>query len=134
MKCKLIQLESFKDERGILAVGSTPKDVPFEIKRFFITSAISEQVVRGQHAHKATHQLLIAVHGSVRVTCDDGESKLDFLLNSMDTGLYMPPLTWGEQSAFSPDAKLLVLASDVYEESDYVRGYADFLKLVNSQY
>jgi dTDP-4-dehydrorhamnose 3,5-epimerase-like enzyme len=132
LNSRLIQLESFQDERGLLAVGSTPKEVPFEIKRFFITSAKSPQVVRGQHAHRSSHQFLVAVAGSITATCDDGHTKTEHILDSANVGLYMPPLTWGEQSAFSPGAKLLVLASDTYDESDYVRSFADFLTLVKA--
>ena len=130
MQSKLIQLESFKDERGLLAVGSTPKEVPFEIKRFFITSASSPEVIRGQHAHKVSHQFLVAVAGSITATCDDGNTKTEYVLDSSGVGLYMPPLIWGEQSAFSEGAKLLVLASETYDPQDYIQNYSEFISTV----
>lgn len=130
MLAKLVELQVFQDTRGLLSAGSIPDQIPFEVKRFFITSANSSDTVRGRHAHKTSHQLLVAVHGSVKVTCDDGRSKADFLLNSVNTGLYIPPLIWGEQTEFSPGAKLLVLASGLYNQADYVRNYGDFLRVL----
>ena len=114
-------------------MGSLFSEVPFEIKRFFITSASSPEIVRGQHAHRRCHQILVAVSGSIKASCDDGQTKSEFLLDSPGLGLYMPPLTWGGQSDFSPGAKLLVLASDLYDEDEYVRSYADFLNLVKKR-
>ena len=126
---KLIQLQSFTDDRGVLSVGSTPKEVPFEVRRFFITSATSPSVVRGQHAHRVSHQFLVAVAGSITATCDDGHTKTEHVLDSSSVGLYMPPLTWGEQASFSEGAKLLVLASELYDPEDYIEDYAEFIAL-----
>ena len=130
MNSKLIQLQSFTDERGTLSVGSTPKEVPFEVRRIFITSATSPSVVRGRHAHKASHQFLVAVAGSVTATCDDGHTKSEHILDSSSVGLYMPPLTWGEQTLFSEGAKLLVLASELYDPDDYIENYQEFISIV----
>ena len=130
MNSKLIQLQSFTDERGVLAVGSTPSEVPFEVRRFFITSATSSSVVRGKHAHRASHQFLVAVSGSVTATCDDGHTKIEHVLDSSNVGLYMPPLTWGEQTSFSEGARLLVLASELYDPDDYIENYEEFISLV----
>ena len=130
MNSKLIQLQSFTDERGTLAVGSTPHEVPFEVRRFFITSATSPSAVRGRHAHKVSHQLLVAVAGSVTATCDDGHTKSEHILDSSSVGLYMPPLTWGEQTSFSDGAKLLVLASELFDPEDYIENYEEFISLV----
>jgi dTDP-4-dehydrorhamnose 3,5-epimerase-like enzyme len=130
LNSKLIQLQSFADDRGILAVGSTPKEIPFEVRRFFITSATSPSVVRGKHAHRASHQLLVAVAGSITATCDDGRTKTEHVLDSSSVGLYMPPLTWGEQTSFSEGAKLLVLASELYDPEDYIENYEEFISLL----
>lgn len=130
MNSKLIQLQSIADDRGVLAVGSTPKEVPFEVRRFFISSATSPAVVRGKHAHRASHQLLVAVAGSITATCDDGWTKTEHVLDSSNVGLYMPPLTWGEQTSFSEGAKLLVLASELYDPGDYIENYEEFISLV----
>lgn len=130
MNSKLIQLQSFIDARGVLAVGSTPKEIPFEVRRFFITSATSSSVVRGQHAHRVSHQLLVAVAGSITATCDDGRTKTEHVLDSSSVGLYMPPLTWGEQTSFSEGAKLLVLASELHDPDDYIESYEEFISLI----
>ncbi len=130
MKSKLIQLQSFTDERGTLAVGSTLEEVPFEVRRFFITSATSPAVIRGRHAHKVSHQFLVAVSGTVIATCDDGHTKTEHVLDSSNVGLYMPSLTWGEQTSFSEGAKLLVLASELYDPEDYIENYEEFIALV----
>ena len=130
MNSKLIQLQSFADVRGVLAVGSTPNEVPFEVRRFFITSATSSSVVRGQHAHRVSHQFLVAVAGSVTATSDDGHTKTEHVLDSSNIGLYMPPLTWGKQTSFSEGAKLLVLASELYDPEDYIENYEEFISLV----
>jgi len=130
LNSKLIQLQSFTDDRGVLSVGSTPKEIPFEAKRFFITSATSPSVVRGQHAHRVSHQFLVAVAGSVIATCDDGHTKTEHVLDSSSVGLYMPPLTWGEQTSFSEGAKLLVLASELYDPEDYIENYEEFISLI----
>lgn len=130
MNSKLIKLQSFTDERGTLAVGSTPKEIPFEVRRFFITSATSSSVVRGQHAHRVSHQFLVAIAGSITATCDDGRTKTEHVLDSSSVGLYMPPLTWGEQTSFSEGAKLLVLASELHDPEDYIENYEEFISLV----
>jgi len=127
---KLIQLQSFADDRGVLSVGSTPKEIPFEVRRFFITSATSPSVVRGQHAHRVSHQFLVAVAGSIIATSDDGHTKTEHVLDSSSLGLYMPPLTWGEQTSFSEGAKLLVLASELYAPEDYIQNYEEFISLI----
>jgi len=132
LNAKLIQLQTFPDDRGVLAVGSTPKEIPFEVRRFFMTTATSPSVVRGQHAHRVSHQFLVAVAGSITATCDDGHSKTEHVLDSSSVGLYMPPLTWGEQTSFSEGAKLLVLASELYAPEDYIRNYEEFISLIQA--
>ncbi len=77
------------------------------------------------------HQFLIAVKGSVSVVADDGKSREEFVLNRNNLGLYLPPMTWGVQYHYSPDAVLLVFASDYYDSKDYVRAYDQFIELVN---
>ncbi len=130
LNSKLIHFRSINDERGILDVASTPTEVPFQIRRFFVTSANSPMVIRGEHAHKNSHQLLVAVTGSIKASCDNGRAKVDFLLNSSSFGLYLPPLTWGSQTEFSEGAKLLVLASELYDPEDYIENYEEFISLV----
>ena len=88
---------------------------------------------RGEHAHRKCHQFLIAVKGSVRVVADDGTKREEFLLDRNNKGLYLPPMVWGIQYHYSPDAVLLVFASDYYEPDDYIRDYGQFIDLVALQ-
>jgi hypothetical protein len=85
---------------------------------------------RGNHAHKKLHEFLICLSGTLDVEVDDGQSKTAFHLDSPSTGLHLPPMIWAIEKNFSPGSVCLVLASDVYDESDYIRDYAEFLNRV----
>ena len=84
---------------------------------------------RGEHAHRECHQFLICVRGSCAVVADDGVNRQEFVLNRPEHGLYLPPMTWGIQYKYSPDALLLVFASHYYEAADYIRDYEEFLQV-----
>ena len=85
--------------------------------------------VRGAHAHKECHQFLMCVRGSICALADDGYSRTEFTLNSPSRGLYMPPMVWGAQYNYSPEALLIVFASHYYDDADYLRDYSEFLQL-----
>jgi hypothetical protein len=85
--------------------------------------------VRGEHAHRVLEQFLVCLKGSCALIVDDGKSRDEITLDRADLGVYLPPMIWGIQYKFSPDALLLVLASDVYEARDYIRSYSDYLEL-----
>ena len=121
------------DERGQLVAVEEPKDVPFDIKRVYYLYETVQGVRRGFHAHKNLQQVLICVHGSCKVLLDDGHEKCDVLLDKPNEGLYISNNVWREMYDFSPDAVLLVLASQLYDEADYIRNYDDFLAFVSSQ-
>ena len=87
--------------------------------------------VRGEHAHREQHQFLVCLKGSCSVVLDDGKHRNEVLLASPQIGLYLPPMVWGIQYKYTPDAILLVLVSDVYDAEDYIRDYDLFLKEVN---
>ncbi len=123
----LHELHCVEDMRGSLTVADVGKDVPFEVKRFFLVFDVPSREVRGEHAHVHCKQFLVATRGSVRVVADDGLHREEFLLDCPNKGLYLPPMTWGVQYKYSPDAVLMVLASRTYETEDYIRDYADFL-------
>lgn len=125
----LVPFKEFLDPRGKLVVGQFPKELPFEVKRFFIVSGVPSGDVRGIHAHKHCHQLLVCVAGSLRALVDDGFEQNIYDLDSSSQGLYMPPLTWGSQFDYSPDAVLLVLASDFFDQDDYIHDYSEFQTL-----
>ena len=122
----LIELGSFVDQRGRLEVGEFSKSLPFIVKRFFIISKVPPGEPRGIHAHKECHQLLICVSGSIKAMTDDGVERKVHNLVAGGTALHMPPLTWGAQYDYSDDAKLLVLASHVYDPEDYIHDFDEF--------
>lgn len=128
-----VSLHRFKfvhDMRGDLSVGEFSKEIPFEPKRYFLVFNVPSEKTRGEHAHYKCHQFLICVKGSCSVVADDGKSRVEVKLDSPNTGVYLPPLTWGIQYKYSPDAVLLVFASHYYEASDYIRNYDEFLSAI----
>jgi dTDP-4-dehydrorhamnose 3,5-epimerase-like enzyme len=130
--CVLHDLPSRRDERGALAFAETGKQVPFEVRREFHLFDLRTGIARGGHAHKACHQFLIAMAGSFRVTTDNGTTKVEWELKSPDQGLYVPPGHWVELVPKSPSAVLSVLASHGYDEADYLRDHAQFIRHVHS--
>lgn len=127
---KLISLPVIKDLRGDLTVGEFERSVPFTPKRYFMVFDVPSKEVRGEHAHKECHQFLICVKGSCSVLVDDGMNREEFKLDSLNLGLHLPPMVWGVQYKYSPDAVLLVYASHYYDPADYVRNYEEFIALV----
>lgn len=121
------------DERGQLVALEEFKDIPFEIKRVYYMYDTKEGVRRGFHAHKSLEQILICIHGSCKILLDNGTEKKIVPLESPYEGLYVSNSMWREMFDFSPDAVLMVLASDYYKEEDYIRNYDEFLKYVKEQ-
>jgi hypothetical protein len=123
----LVSLKSIGDSSiGYITISELQKDIPFDIKRVYWTYYTPQNVVRGYHAHKKLRQVIFAVSGIIRfkVECRDG-LKHEFLLDQPHIGLYLPPYTWREIQ-FSHNAVLLCLASEWFEESDYIREYKEF--------
>lgn len=118
------------DERGQLIALEEGKDVPFEVKRVYYMYDTKDGVRRGFHAHKSLEQILICVHGSCKILLDDGREKADVVLDCPYEGLYVSNVMWREMYDFSPDAVLMVLASEYYDECDYIRDYDEFLKYI----
>ncbi len=117
-----------KDLRGNLSAREVGRGLPFAPLRYFIVHDVPSKEVRGEHAHRTLHQLLVCIRGSVAVVADDGEQREEVLLDSPELALHLPPLTWGVQYKYTPEAALLVLASDVYRPDDYIRDYDQFLR------
>lgn len=130
---RLHRLPRFVDLRGSLSVGEFGRDLPFAPVRYFLVFGVPSRETRGEHAHRECHQFLVCAHGSVRVLADDGRQRREFLLDSPATGLHLPPMTWGTQYQYSPDAVLLVFASHAYETADYIRDYGEFLAQATGQ-
>lgn len=125
----LHRLPRAEDIRGQISFGEVSRQIPFPIQRYFLVYDVPGENIRGEHAHRTLHQFLICVHGSVHAVADDGRTREEFLLNDPTVGLHLPPMVWGVQYQYSPNAVLLVLASDVYNPADYIRDYDEFLKL-----
>ena len=121
------------DERGQLVALEEHKDIPFEIKRVYYMYDTGEGVSRGHHAHKSLEQILICIHGSCKILLDNGEEKKIVPLEKPYEGLYICNDIWREMYDFSPDAVLMVLASDYYNEEDYIRNYDEFLAFVKEK-
>jgi len=125
----LSDMNLVSDERGKLTFGEEHANLPFAPVRYFMVYDVPIGTVRGGHAHKACHQFLIAVAGSVMVMTDDGVTRSEVLLDRPDRGLHIPPLVWSEQRYEGADSRLLVMASERYDESDYIRDHDDFRSL-----
>jgi hypothetical protein len=126
--CSVIQLPQINNPAGnITAVGSNI-EIPFQIKRVYYLYDVPGGETRGGHAHKELYQLIVAASGSFDVVLDDGEIKRTISLNRPNYGLLVIPGIWRELVNFSSGSVLLVLASGIYEESDYFREYHQFLK------
>jgi len=130
MQPKLITFQRHGDDRGMLIALEQNKEIPFAIKRVYYMYDTLADVTRGYHAHKSLEQILICVHGSCKIRLDDGREKAVVNLDKQDVGLYIANNMWREMFDFSSDAVLMVLASQVYDESDYIRNYDEFLKFV----
>lgn len=123
----LHRMPLIRDIRGDLSVGEFDKHLPFIPRRYFVVYNVPSKETRGAHAHRLCQQLLIALHGSCAVVVDDGMSRQEIMLSDPSLALHIPPLVWGTQYKYTPDAVLLVLASHDYEAGDYIRDYAEFL-------
>lgn len=128
MDIKFIQFQSHGDERGSLVSLEQNKNIPFDIKRVYYLFATKEGVRRGFHAHKKLKQLAVVLKGSCRFLLDDGQEKIELMLDNPAQGLYIESFIWREMFDFSEDCVLMVLADSLYDEDDYIRDYDEFKK------
>ncbi len=128
---KWVDFPPLGDDRGSLVALEGSKTVPFEIKRVYYIFGTQQGVARGFHAHHKLQQVAICVTGKCRMILDDGINREEAWLDSPTKGLVIGDLTWREMHDFSPDCVLLVLASEHYDENDYIRNYDDFVKRDN---
>lgn len=126
--CELLEFDKHPSSKGNLSVVQHQKDIPFDIKRVYYLYDVPGGASRGAHAHKELWQLMIAASGSFRVTLDDGKEKQSFYLNRPYQGLLVKPGIWRDLDEFSSGACCFVLASEDYDEGDYIRNYKEFLK------
>lgn len=127
------QFQQHGDNRGQLVSLEEYGDIPFEIKRVYYMYDTLEGVVRGHHAHKNLQQILICIHGSCKISLDNGTEKKIVYMEKPYEGLFIPNDMWREMYDFSPDAVLMCLASEIYSEEDYIRDYNDFLEFIKKQ-
>jgi dTDP-4-dehydrorhamnose 3,5-epimerase-like enzyme len=128
MNYKLIPMQVFGDRRGKLVSLESNRNIPFEIKRvYYIFDTLPEEN-RGQHAHKSLEQIIVAMDGSCQFVLDDGKNREEVWLNRPDVGLYIGKDMWREMQHFSYGCKLMVLASEYYDEKEYIRTYEEFIK------
>lgn len=124
----LIELTGISDGRGELFFIEPNRNLPFDIKRVYYMTGMKPDAPRGFHAHKNLQQLAICVAGKCRIVLDDGTTRESVWLDSPDTGLLIGNLQWREMHDFSKDCVLLVLASEYYDEADYIRDYGQFIE------
>jgi len=129
-KCRIINFPKITDARGNLSFVEEHHQIPFEIKRVYYLYDVPSGATRGGHAHKELEQVVISLSGSFDVVLDDGHSRKKFFLNRPHYGLYIPPGIWRELENFSSNSVALSLVSQVYTESDYVRDYGTFKKMM----
>jgi hypothetical protein len=130
--CQVIELPKIHDPRGNLTFVEGGRQIPFEIRRVYYLYDVPGGSERGGHAHLALHQFVIAMSGSFDIVLDDGFDKRRVQLNRSYMGLYVPPMTWRELDNFSSGSVCMVLASEVYDEADYLRDYSDYMCRVHA--
>lgn len=132
MDIKMIQFQLHGDERGALVSLEEKKNIPFEVKRVYFMYGTKEGIRRGMHAHKTLKQVLFCPIGACTILLDDGKERTSVRLDKPTEGLVIEADIWREMYDFTPDAVLTVLASDYYDENDYIRDYDEFLRYINT--
>lgn len=127
LKCKIFDLPKIQDPRGNLSFVEGGQHIPFNIKRVYYLYDVPGGSDRGSHAHKNLHQFIVAMSGSFDVVLDDGQHQKRFHLNRSYYGLYVCPMIWRFLDNFSSGAVCMVLASEHYDETDYIRDYKEFV-------
>lgn len=125
--CHIIEFPRITDPRGTLTFVEGGRHVPFDLRRVYYLYDVPGGAERGGHAHKALHQVIIAISGSFDIHLDDGTEKQTITLNRSYQGLYVCPMIWREIDNFSSGAVCMVLASEFYDERDYYRNYEEFI-------
>ena len=131
--CRIIELPKIQDSRGNLSIVEAGRQIPFDIKRVYYLYDIPGGAARAGHAHRKLHQLMIAMSGAFDVTLDDGKERKKFHLNRSYVGLYIAPMTWRDLDNFSSGAVCMNIASEYYDEADYMRAYDEFLQEIEKK-
>jgi dTDP-4-dehydrorhamnose 3,5-epimerase-like enzyme len=128
-KTALIDLRTFNDERGALSVVEEMVDIPFGFPRIYYLHSSSPGSQRGAHAHKQLHQLCIAMAGRIEMETDDGTTRRTYVLDTPEKGLLIRPVVWREVR-LQPSSVLMVLASELFSEDDYIWDYDEFIRWI----
>ena len=129
---QLVDFMAIGDERGHLVVVEGNRSIPFEVKRVYYIYGTQKGIVRGKHAHRRLQQMIFCPVGSCDFILDNGKERKTIRLDSPRQGLYIQSNLWREFTNFSPDCVVMVMASEHYDESDYIRDYEAFLKEMNN--
>lgn len=131
MKVREVEFSSLGDRRGSLVALEQKANIPFEIKRVYYIFANEEGISRGFHAHKSLKQVAVCVSGQCKMLLDNGVEKKEVLLDHPTKGVIIEGLIWREMHDFSSDCVLLVIASELFDENDYIRNYDEFLEIAS---
>jgi UDP-2-acetamido-3-amino-2,3-dideoxy-glucuronate N-acetyltransferase len=127
-----LEFRKSSDLRGELLVAEFAQHIPFEVKRVFFVMNVPSHQVRGEHAHRRCHQVLVCLQGSVMVAADNGTVRGEWRLDRPETGLHVHPMTWAAQYKYSKNAVLAVFASHAYDPDDYIRDYEDYISALRN--
>jgi dTDP-4-dehydrorhamnose 3,5-epimerase-like enzyme len=127
----IIEIPKIQDE-GFLCFAEEKKHIPFPIKRFYYIYDVENGAIRGKHAHKETQQVLFCLKGSIKIILDNGKEKEEIILSNPNQGIFLDKMMWHDMVDFQKDTILLIVASDVYDENDYIRDYDNFISLTKN--
>ncbi len=133
MDARIIQFPKISDPRGNLSFLEHPSQIPFQIKRVYWVYDVPGGEIRGSHSYKSLHEVIIALSGSFDVVLHDGKTEKKWQLNRSYFGLYVPNMIWRTIENFSTNALCLIVASEEYNEKDYIRSFPDFESMVNER-
>lgn len=133
MDARIIQFPKISDPRGNLSFLEYPSQIPFQIKRVYWVYDVPGGEIRGSHSYKSLHEVIIALSGSFDVVLHDGKTEKKWQLNRSYFGLYVPNMIWRTIENFSTNALCLIVASEEYNEKDYIRSFPDFESMVNER-
>ena len=131
-KCRIIELPKIMDQRGNLTFVEGGNHIPFDIKRVYYLYDVPGGSDRGAHAHRRLHQFILAMSGSFDIVLSDGNSERRFHLNRSYYGLYVCPMMWRTLDNFSSGSVCMVLASEPFDESDYIRSHTEFIQVARN--
>jgi hypothetical protein len=131
-KCRIIELPKIMDRRGNLTYVEGSNHIPFDIKRVYYLYDVPGGSDRGAHAHRQLHQFILAMSGSFDIVLSDGNSERRFHLNRSYYGLYVCPMMWRTLDNFSSGSVCMVLASELFDESDYIRSHTEFIQVARN--